>query len=219
MVIKVKRVKKPVFFVVFLLIALFAVSVIFGFSTFYGDIETVYVKGVDDIRFGIDIKGGVDVTFTPPEGFDATDEQLDSAKEVIVQRMINLNITDYEAYIDYSNDRIIVRFPWKEGEAEFDPEAAVKELGETAQLTFREGYEVDDLNKPTGVTASNVILEGKDVSQAYAAYTQSDSSGTEWVVALNLTDEGAQKFKEATEKLYAEGGVISIWMDLSLIHI
>ena len=67
MVIKVKRVKKPVFFVVFLLIALFAVSVIFGFSTFYGDIETVYVKGVDDIRFGIDIKGGVDVTFTPPE--------------------------------------------------------------------------------------------------------------------------------------------------------
>ena len=213
MVIKVKRVKKPVFFVVFLLIALFAVSVIFGFSTFYGDIETVYVKGVDDIRFGIDIKGGVDVTFTPPEGFDATDEQLDSAKEVIVQRMINLNITDYEAYIDYNNDHIIVRFPWKEGEAEFDPEAAVKELGETAQLTFREGYEVDDLNKPTGVTASNVILEGKDVSQAYAAYTQSDSSGTEWVVALNLTDEGAQKFKEATEKLYAEGGVISIWMD------
>lgn len=213
MVIKVKRVKKPVFFVVFLLIALFAVSVIFGFSTYYGDIETVYVKGVDDIRFGIDIKGGVDVTFTPPEGFDATDEQLDSAKEVIVQRMINLNITDYEAYIDYNSDRIIVRFPWKEGEAEFDPEAAVKELGETAQLTFREGYEVDDLNKPTGVTASNVILEGKDVSQAYAAYTQSDSSGTEWVVALNLTDEGAQKFKEATEKLYAEGGVISIWMD------
>ncbi|MBQ5334137.1 MAG: protein translocase subunit SecD, partial [Oscillospiraceae bacterium] len=109
-----KRVKKPVFFVVFLLIMAFAASVLFGFSSFYGDIETVYVKGVDDIRFGIDIKGGVDVTFTPPEGFDATDEQLDSAKEVIVQRMINLSITDYEAYIDYNNDRIIVRFPWKE---------------------------------------------------------------------------------------------------------
>ena len=213
MVIKVKRVKKPVFFVVFLLIAAFAASVLFGISSYYGDIETVYVKGVDDIRFGIDIKGGVDVTFTPPEGFDATDEQLDSAKEVIVQRMINLNITDYEAYIDYSNDRIIVRFPWKEGEAEFDPEAAVKELGETAQLTFREGIELDSMNKPTGVTAENIILEGKDVAEAYAAYDQSANAGSQWLVALNLTDEGAKKFAEATEKLYNEGGVISIWMD------
>lgn len=129
MVKKVKRVSKPVFFVVFLLIAAFTLSVIFGFSSFYGDNETVYIKGVDDIRFGIDIKGGVDVTFTPPEGFDATDEQLDAAKEVLVQRMINLSITDYEAYVDYNNDRIIVRFPWKEGEEDFDPEAAVKELG------------------------------------------------------------------------------------------
>lgn len=67
MVKKVKRVSKPVFFVVFLLIAAFTLSVIFGFSSFYGDNETVYIKGVDDIRFGIDIKGGVDVTFTPPK--------------------------------------------------------------------------------------------------------------------------------------------------------
>lgn len=213
MVIKVKRVKKPVFFIVFLLIAVFSVSVITGFSTFYGDIEKIYIKGVDDIRFGIDIKGGVDVTFTPPEGIDATDEQLDSAKEVIVQRMINLSITDYEAYIDYDSDRIIVRFPWKEGEANFDPEAAVKELGETAQLTFREGLELDELNKPTGVTESNIILEGKDVSEAYAAYNSSATSDQQWVVALKLTDEGAVKFSEATARLYEEGGRISIWMD------
>ncbi len=213
MVIKVKRVKKPVFFIVFLLIAVFAVSVVTGFSSYYGDIETVYIKGVDDIRFGIDIKGGVDVTFTPPEGFDATDEQLDSAKEVIVQRMINLSITDYEAYVDYGNDRIIVRFPWKEGEADFDPEAAVKELGETAQLTFRESYETDDLGKPSGVTLSNIILEGKDVQEAYAAYDQTAAEDSKWLVALKLTDEGTKKFSEATARLYETGDVISIWMD------
>jgi preprotein translocase subunit SecD len=109
---------------------------------YYGDNETVYIKGVDDIRFGIDIKGGVDVTFTPDTAdlSTVTDSQLDSAKEVIVQRMVNQNITDYECYIDYDNARIIVRFPWKEGEQNFDPESAVKELGETASLTFREGY-------------------------------------------------------------------------------
>lgn len=214
MVKKVKRVKKPVFFVVFVLIGLFALSVLFGWSSWFGDIETVYIKGVDDIRFGIDIKGGVDVTFTPPEDYDATEAQLDAAKEVIVQRMIKLSITDYEAYVDYSNDRIIVRFPWKEGETSFDPEAAVKELGETAELTFREGIETDSLGAPAGVTLSNVILTGKDVAEAFAYYDQSESAGSDrWQVSLELTAEGAQKFHDATARLYQEGGTISIWMD------
>ncbi len=206
------KVKKPVFFIVCALILIFAASVIFGYTYYYGDMETVYVKGVNNIRFGIDIKGGVDVTFTPPEGIDAEDNQLDAAKQVIVQRMVNLGITDYESYIDYNNDRIIVRFPWKEGEANFDPEAAVKELGETAELTFREGYETDELGMYTGVTKDNVILVGSDVQEAYAAYQ--DNNGTrEWLVSLELTDTGAEKFAEATERLYAENGVISIWMD------
>lgn len=212
-----RKVKKPVFFIVFALILIFAASVFFGFSTYYGDMNTVYVKGVDNIRFGIDIKGGVDVTFTSPEDIDATDAQLDAAKEVIVQRMINLGITDYESYIDYSNDRIIVRFPWKEGETNFDPEAAVKELGETAQLTFREGYEVDELGMWTGVTKDNIILVGSDVQEAYAAYVQEDSGSMEWLVSLQLTDEGAKKFAEATAKLYETRGVISIWMDETCI--
>ncbi|MCH5194693.1 MAG: protein translocase subunit SecD [Oscillospiraceae bacterium] len=205
-----KKVKKPVFFVVCLLIILFAASVILGISTYYGDITTVYVKGVNNIRFGIDIKGGVDVTFTPPEGTDATNEQLDAAKEVIVQRMIKLGITDYESYIDYNNDRIIVRFPWKEGEANFDPEAAVKELGETAELTFREGHEVDELGMYTGVTAENVILVGADVQNAQPIQ---DRETSEIMVSLELTPDGAKKFAEATARLYQEHGVISIWMD------
>ncbi|MCI5751130.1 MAG: protein translocase subunit SecD [Oscillospiraceae bacterium] len=214
-----KRVKKPVFFIVLILILAFASSVIVGFSTHYGDMTKVYIKGVDNIRFGIDIKGGVDVTFTPPEGFDAEDSQLDSAKEVIVQRMINLGITDYESYIDYNNDRIIVRFPWKEDETDFDPQAAVKELGETAALTFREGDERDELNKPSGVTAETVILEGKDVSKAYAAYQNaSTQNGTgQWVVALELTDEGTSKFAEATARLAETQDCISIWMDDTMI--
>ncbi|MDE7279400.1 MAG: hypothetical protein K2N26_06720, partial [Oscillospiraceae bacterium] len=64
-----RKVKKPVFFVVFALILLFAASVIFGVTTYYGDMNTVYLKGVDNIRFGIDIRGGVDVTFTSPGDF------------------------------------------------------------------------------------------------------------------------------------------------------
>lgn len=214
-----KKVSKSVFFIVAVLILAFTASVIFGFSYHYGDNTTVYIKGVNDIRFGIDIKGGVDVTFTPPEGVDAEDSQLDSAKEVMVQRMINLGITDYESYIDYDNDRIIVRFPWKNDEEDFDPQAAVKELGETAELTFREGDERDELNKPSGTTAENIILKGSDVSNAYAAYQNASTTNStgQWVVALELTDDGAEKFAEATSRLAEEGGCISIWMDETMI--
>lgn len=212
-----RKVKKPVFFIVLVLILAFAASVIFGFSTYYGDMTTVYIKGVENIRYGIDIKGGVDVTFTPPEGVEATDANMDAAKEVIVQRMINLGITDYECYIDYDNSRIIVRFPWKEGEADFDPESAVKELGETAELTFREGREIDDLGAPTGITAENVILEGADVQEAYAAYTTNSDGTRNWIVSLTLTDSGTTKFADATARLYKENGSISIWMDETMV--
>lgn len=208
-----RKVKKPVFFIVSVLILIFAASVLFGFSTYYGDMKTVHVKGVNDIRFGIDIKGGVDVTFTPPADVEATDANMDAAKEVIVQRMITLGITDYECYVDYGNSRIIVRFPWKEGEANFNPEAAVKELGETAMLTFREGYETDELGAPSGVTADNVILQGNDVQEAYAAYITNEGGTHEWLVSLNLTESGTKKFAEATAKLAPTNGVISIWMD------
>ena len=120
-----KQVKKPVFFVVFVLIAVFVYLSIAGFSTYYGDIETVYVRGVDDIRWGIDIRGGVDVTFTPPEDYDATNDEMDSAKAIIETRMVGKNITDYEIYVDYNSDRIICRFPWQSGDDSFDPEQRI----------------------------------------------------------------------------------------------
>ena len=32
-----------------------------------------------------------------------------------------------------------LEFPWQSGETNFDPEAAIEEIGTTAYLTFREG--------------------------------------------------------------------------------
>lgn len=132
-----KRIKKPVFFVVAGLIAVFALLAAIGVHTFYGDITTTWIRGLSDIRWGIDIRGGVDVTFTPPEGYEADQYQMDAARSVIETRMLNSNITDYDLYVDYSTHQIIVRFPWQSDDTDFDPEAAVKELGETAMLSFR----------------------------------------------------------------------------------
>ena len=163
---KVRRIKKPVFFIVVVLITVFALLTFMGISTHYGDIETKIIKSTDDIRWGIDISGGVDVTFAPPEEAEPTKEQMDAAQAALEMRLVNLGITDYELYVDDSNYDIIVRFPWQADETDFDPEAAVKELGEMAELTFREGHNVDEYGLPTGVTAENVILTGKMVKNA-----------------------------------------------------
>lgn len=207
-----KKGSKATFFVVFALILFLAGTSFFGFSTTFGDVTTKYIKSADDIRWGIDIRGGVDVTFTPPEGFDATDAQMLAAESVIKQRLVTQNITDYEVYTDTSKDRIIVRFPWKDDESSKKPEEAIRELGETALLTFREEANVDAAGLPIGVTLENVVLEGKDVKSASAVI---DSKTSNPVVALELTDEGAKKFAEATTRLV--GKKISIWMDDTMI--
>lgn len=209
-----KRVGKPVFFIVAILIFVVTVLSVFGISTQYGDNKTVYIKGINDIRWGIDVRGGVDVTFTPSaDAKNVTTQNMDAAEEIIKQRLTSLNITDSEVYTDYNKNRIIVRFPWKEDEEDFDPEAAVKELGETAQLTFREGYEVDEEGLPSGATKDNIILTGDMVEEATAGYTSEQG----YLVSLKLKSEGATRFSEATKELAASKGVISIWMDDEMI--
>lgn len=211
-----KRTQKPVFFIILALILAFTAATFLGVSTQHGDVKKTYIKSAEDIRWGIDIRGGVDVTFSPPEGHAASPEEMAAAKSIIEVRLINQNIADYEIYVDSNKNRVIVRFPWKEDETEFDPEQAIKELGETAMLTFREGAERDELGQPAGVTADNIILEGKDVKKAEVVLTGQDSvaglpAGSP-IVRLELNDSGKQKFADATERLAGRGS-ISIWMD------
>ncbi len=205
------RITRPVFFIIFLLIVAFTVTSMMGISTRYGDTETHYIWGIDDIRWGIDIRGGVNVTFGVPESYAAeneiTEDNLNAAKSIIETRLIDNSINDYEVYVDPSSNGIIVQFPWQADDTSFDPEAAVKEIGETAMLTFREGCELDDEGLPTGQT-KNIILEGKDVERAYVSY---DQETNQYVVALDLTDVGGDAFAEATGRLI--GQQISIWMD------
>ena len=126
-----------------LLIVVFVFTAFFGVSAKYGDTTKTYIKGAKDIRFGVDIKGGVNVTFVPSDGYDATEEQLDAARLVIENRLVALNVTDYELYVDTDSDSLILEFPWQSGETDFDPEAAIQEIGTTAYLTFREGSSAD----------------------------------------------------------------------------
>ena len=190
-------------FVVAILIVLFSLTAIFGVSYTYGDTKNVYVKGASDIRFGIDIRGGVDVTFMPADDVEATDAQMAAAKTVIEDRLVGLGITDYESYVDNNKNRIIVRFPWKSDEADFNPQTAIDEIGTTAKMVFRKG------SSSTG----EEILSGDDVASASAAYNETEG----WVVQLKFNSDGASAFAAATTELAANNGTISIWLDDSNI--
>ncbi len=214
-----KRIPKPVFFIVVVLILLFACSAFIGIRYYEGDVQKTAVKGIQDIRWGIDIRGGVEATFKPDamksdsdsedadsESADAdvsniTDEQLDSAKSIIETRMVSQGITDYELYSDNNSKRIIVRFPWKENDEDFDPVKAVDELAATAHLSFR---------NPDG----EEVMDGSSVKTA-SARVSTESGKNEYMVLLELNDEGKQLFADITEEYLQKP--ISIYMDETLL--
>lgn len=158
--------------------------------------------GAQSIRFGIDIRGGVEAVFEPKDYAGVpSEEDLASARSVIELRMDNLQILDREITTDSNNGRIIVRFPWKSTETEFNPESALKELGAMARLTFKD---------PDGTE----VLDGTNITKATAAY---DPNTGDPVVLLEMDTEGAAKFAEATGRLYVNQERISIYMDDTVI--
>lgn len=197
-----KRKGKVKFFIVLAVLLAFIYAAFFGISidNYYGDTNTFHfgIKSANDIRWGIDISGGVEAVFSPDiEDKKITEENMDAAKEIIETRLVNHNITDYEVYVDYDKHQVVVRFPQAVGEEAFDAQEVVNELGETAQLKFCKN---DDTNA--------VILTGDDVANAQPGYID----GTGYVVSLTLKSSGVSKFSAATKEL-AGSGTISIWMD------
>lgn len=189
------RTGKNIYLVILLLIICVALVAFFGINA--GPIQ---IKGIQDIRFGIDIRGGVEAVYEAKD-LDRvpTETELESARIIMETRLDAQNILDREITIDKMNGQILIRFPWKSGETDFNPQAAIAELGETARLTFRD---------PQG----EVLVEGKDVKESIV---QIDSKTNQPVVTLVFNSEGTKLFAEATERLVNQR--ISIFMDENMI--
>ncbi len=208
-----KRTPKITFFIVLIVIVALAYTTLFGVYTTFGDRQDAIIKSAGDIRFGIDIRGGVDATFAPAEGVSATDGQIESVKNIIEERMVGQGITDYEIYADYDNDKVIVRFPWKSDDKDFDVTKAIEELGETAVLKFHMGDETTQTTDEDGVVKNtptgDVVLTGENVVSAEAGLDENNQP----VVYLELDDEGTTAFASATATQVASQGAISIALD------
>jgi protein-export membrane protein SecD len=193
--------QKPLFFIVLAIAILMVYTAVFGINVPVGNSKLV-VLGSPDMRFGIDIRGGVDAAFEPV-GLDRkpTLSELEAARAIIELRLDSKNIMDRDVTIDKENGYIIVRFPWKATETKFDPAAAILELGETAELTFT------DIDQ-------NLLVKGEHVKSSSPA--KDPETPGKYIVTLNFDEEGAKLFSAATKKLV--GKDICIYMDNQLVQ-
>ena len=160
------------------------------------------VPGTADIRYGIDIRGGVDAVFEPVDLDGSRQNRSWTLRAIIETRLDNLNILDRDVTVDQQNGFIIVRFPWQSHEDDFDPEKAIAELGETAMLTFQN-------------SAGDVLVTGSHVVEASVGNNPIHRMAA-MLYSLNLMKRETELFSEATRELV--GQPINIYMDDTLIQ-
>lgn len=184
-------------FVLAIVIIAFVVYVAaFGLGDFQGCFDE------DGVTKGLDIAGGTSIIYSPTDGYNPTDEELNSAIARLRVRLDNLSYSEANVYSTSSSNienQIIVEIPGVSVEQD-----AIDQMGATAELTF-EDYE------------NNVMLTGSDIKSATAAYGDPTGSGFDsWYVSLSLKSESVDKFAEATEKIsqYTSGNnTLSIKLD------
>lgn len=163
--------------------------------------EKTIVKGIKNIKTGLDISGGVTIVYQaePQEGAEITQGDLDKSKAVIQKRLEAKNIYDYIIRLDYNTNQINVEIPTGTSDTSVDPLAAVEGLDKTAVVQFRDSN-------------GNVLLQGDDIKSAKYSEEAVDSTGigTPHVV-LTFSEQGQTKFAEATGKLV--GQAMPIYLD------
>ncbi len=149
-----------------MLLLLVAIGVFgwFGYST------------MDDIKLGLDLAGGVSITYQAKEANPSAEDMADTIYK-LQQRVQNYS-TEAEVYQEGS-DRINIDIPGVS-----DANAILQELGKPGSLIFAD-------------SEGNQILDGKMVSSAKAGMDES-SGVKEYVVSLTFDAEGTKAFADAT---------------------
>lgn len=199
-------------------VKLFSVIIIIGLLTYitnFGlNLFGLYIPGAKDIRTGIDINGGIDATLfaIKEDGSKPTEAELESAKVIMGKRLDAKGIVDRDITTDATNGSIVIRIPWKPGEKDFNPQKAIDELGKTALLTFQEVDETKKDGNGAYLPTGKIVIQGVQVKNARPE-TNPQTGAMD--VALELNDEGAKNFEEATGRLIDKP--IAIFMDDQLI--
>ena len=148
-----------------------------------------------NVPLGLDLQGGLSVTYEIQDEKPTSDEIKATVDKL--QRRVDAYSSEGEVYQE-GNDRITVEIPLNTEKV--DAHDVLDELGQPGQLLFldSDNYTIWQQNQNNGTNdAYEAVLTGSDIKNAQAGV---DDSGTvkDYVVQLQFTDEGAQKFATAT---------------------
>lgn len=148
-----------------------------------------------NVPLGLDLQGGLSVTYEIQDEKTSSDEINATVDKL--QRRVDAYSSEGEVYQE-GNDRITVEIPLNTEKV--DAHDVLDELGQPGQLLFLDStnYTIWQSNQSNGTNdAYEAALTGSDIKNAQAGV---DDSGTvkDYVVQLQFTDEGAQKFAAVT---------------------
>ncbi len=191
--------------VIFIFIALLAYTALSGITIPGFNFS---IPGAEDVRLGTDIQGGIHATlYAVKEDGAPTADELEAAKVKIGKRLDGKGIYDRTLTTDVTHGRIVIEIPWKKG-AEFDPQETIKDIGSTALLTFQEVDEGMKDAKGNYLPTRVIVIQGTDIVNAMPEINTETGFAE---VALEMTDDAAIRFEEATARLV--GKPIAIFMD------
>lgn len=130
-----------------------------------------------DIKLGLDLAGGVSITYETTEAHPNSEDMDDTVFKL--QKRVETYSTEAQVYKEGEN-RINIEIP------------GVSDANEI----------LEDLGKPGSLTIQSedgeVVLQGTDIKDAQPATQQNEMGNKETVVVLTLTDEAKDSFAEYT---------------------
>lgn len=161
-----------------------------------------------NIHTGLDLAGGVSITYQSKESNPSSEDLADTRYKL--QKRVEQYSTEAQVYQESTN-RITVEIP-----GVTDANAILEELGKPGSLSFITAADEDgndniqyDATAESGYVLSrsmdeikesgSVVLDGSDVADAEGGAISNQTTGArEYIVSLTLTEEGKQKFADAT---------------------
>ena len=130
-----------------------------------------------NIPLGLDLAGGVSITYQAKGETPSAEEMNDTIYKL--QKRVEGYSTEAQVY-PQGDDRINIEIP-----GVTDANAILEELGKPGSLSFQD-------------MSGNELLSGTDIKTAEAKTYKDNLNNNDYEVALTLTDEGTEKFAEAT---------------------
>lgn len=166
------------------------------------------------IKRGLDLEGGVSITYQTVKE-DPTAEEMADTRFKLQQRVDNYS-TEAAVYLEGTN-RINVDIPGAN-----DAEAILRELGQAGAIYFfygegNLGFDYEKMDFVLNDTIENIIakdqliITGVDIQDAWAGTQDGENGvGKEYIVCMELNEEGAKKFAYATS--------ISIGKQIAIVY-